>query len=176
MPPAALLDVTHATVWVPGPTTLLDDISWSVAAGEHWALLGPNGAGKSTLLRLAAGLRHPSSGQVEVLGRRLGRVDVRRLWALIGFVNPVHPTPPDLPLRDVVLTGATGTVQPLWEHYGPAERARTAVRKAISRALDAVEAGDPALADTLRLSLRTGYECCYDPAGGVPVPGRISRP
>ena len=59
---------------------------------------------------------------------------------------------------------------------GPAERARTAVRKAISRALDAVEAGDPALADTLRLSLRTGYECCYDPAGGVPVPGRISRP
>lgn len=121
-----LLEVSHATVWVPGPTTLLDDISWSVSAGEHWALLGPNGAGKSTLLRLAAGLRHPSSGRVEILGQRLGRVDVRRLWALIGFVNPMHPTPPELPLADVVLTGATGTVQPLWERYGPAERKRAA--------------------------------------------------
>jgi hypothetical protein len=48
---------------------------------------------------------------------------------------------------------------------GPAERARTAVRKAISRALDAVEAGDPALAATLRLSVSTGYECCYTPTG-----------
>ncbi|HEU5001570.1 MAG TPA: ATP-binding cassette domain-containing protein [Actinomycetota bacterium] len=124
MPSTVLLDVAHATVWVPGPTTLLADISWSVAAGEHWALLGPNGAGKSTLLRLAAGLRHPSSGTVEVLGRRLGRVDVRRLWALIGFVNPVHPTPPELSLADVVLTGATGTVQPLWAHYGPEDRSR----------------------------------------------------
>ena len=125
MPPP-VLEVAHATVWVPGPTTLLDDISWSVAAGEHWALLGPNGAGKSTLLRLGAGLRHPSSGRVEILGQRLGRVDVRRLWALIGFVNPGHPTPAELSLDDVVLTGATGTVQPLREHYGPPERARAA--------------------------------------------------
>jgi hypothetical protein len=48
---------------------------------------------------------------------------------------------------------------------GPAERARTAVRKAISRALDAVEAGDPMLAQMLRLSVSTGYECSYTPTG-----------
>jgi tetratricopeptide (TPR) repeat protein len=46
---------------------------------------------------------------------------------------------------------------------GPAERARTAVRKAISRALDAVEAGDPTLGQTLRGSVTTGYECSYTP-------------
>jgi hypothetical protein len=49
---------------------------------------------------------------------------------------------------------------------GPAERARTAVRKAIDRALSAIEAeGDPTLSTTLRLSIKTGYECSYTPSG-----------
>ena len=50
---------------------------------------------------------------------------------------------------------------------GPAERARTAVRKAIKRAIDAVQAADPALAATLRAEVSTGYRCCYTP-GGTP--------
>ena len=83
-----LLAVAGVRVWTTEQTVLLDDINWHVRPGEHWALLGPNGAGKSTLLRIAGGLRHPSAGTVDVLGRRLGRVDVRTLWPLIGFVNP----------------------------------------------------------------------------------------
>ncbi|GJM44179.1 MAG: energy-coupling factor transporter ATP-binding protein EcfA [Gemmatimonadota bacterium] len=39
------------------------DLAWS--AGEHCVVVGPNGAGKSLLLQLIAGLRSPSSGQVE---------------------------------------------------------------------------------------------------------------
>jgi hypothetical protein len=46
---------------------------------------------------------------------------------------------------------------------GPAERARTAVRKAIKRALDEIEAADPAIASTLRASIRTGHTCSYVP-------------
>jgi molybdate transport system ATP-binding protein len=34
---------------------VLRDITWSLAAGEHWAFVGPNGSGKSTLLRVIAG-------------------------------------------------------------------------------------------------------------------------
>jgi iron complex transport system ATP-binding protein len=121
----ALLAVRGVSVWTPEQTVLLDGINWSVGPGEHWALLGPNGAGKSTLLRIAGGLSHPSTGTVDILGRRLGRVDVRTLWPLIGFVNPsLRPPPPGLPVEDVVLTGATGTIQPLWERYGPDERRR----------------------------------------------------
>jgi len=124
---ADLLAVAGVRVWTPEQTVLLDDINWHVRPGEHWALLGPNGAGKSTLLRIAGGLRHPSAGTVDVLGRRLGRVDVRTLWPLIGFVNPtLRPPPPDLAVEDVVLTGATGTIQPLWDRYGPPERRRVA--------------------------------------------------
>ncbi|MCW3037482.1 MAG: transporter ATP-binding protein, partial [Actinobacteria bacterium] len=120
-----LLALSGVRVWTPEGTVLLDGIDWQVRPGEHWALLGPNGAGKSTLLRIAGGLRHPSAGTVDVLGRRLGRVDVRTLWPLIGFVNPsLRPPPLDLAVEDVVLTGATGTIQPLWESYGPPERRR----------------------------------------------------
>ena len=120
-----VLAVAGVRVWTDEQTVLLDGIDWRVRPGEHWALLGPNGAGKSTLLRIAAGLRHPSAGTVDVLGRRLGRVDVRTLWPLIGFVNPsLRPPPPELAVENVVLTGATGTIQPLWDHYGPPERRR----------------------------------------------------
>jgi ABC-type multidrug transport system ATPase subunit len=37
-------------------------------AGRFYAILGDNGAGKTTLLRTLAGLNHPSSGQVSILG------------------------------------------------------------------------------------------------------------
>ncbi|GAC1365709.1 MAG: ATP-binding cassette domain-containing protein [Actinomycetota bacterium] len=111
-------------VWTPERVVLLDDISWTVSEGEHWALLGPNGAGKSTLLRIAAGVRHPSSGSVDVLGRRLGRVDIRTLWPLIGFVDATHRTPSEVSVQHAVLTGASGTIWPLMERYGPAEYRR----------------------------------------------------
>src|SRR5690349_2784708 len=70
---------------------LLDQITLSVRAGELWAVLGPNGAGKSTLLRLLATYAHPTRGQVDVLGQRLGRVDVFTLRPHIGLVSTHHP-------------------------------------------------------------------------------------
>ncbi|MFD0473889.1 ATP-binding cassette domain-containing protein [Nonomuraea thailandensis] len=69
---------------------LLRDISLTVDPGEHWALLGANGAGKSTLLGLLGAVTHPSRGVVEVLGRTMGRVDVRELRSYLGHVNPRH--------------------------------------------------------------------------------------
>ncbi|MCD7444870.1 ATP-binding cassette domain-containing protein [Streptomyces lincolnensis] len=92
---------------------LLQEVSLTVRAGEHWALLGPNGAGKSTLLSLLGALVHPTRGTVEVLGRRLGRVDLRELRAYVGHVDPRHPLTAPLRVRDVVLTGLTNSVAPL---------------------------------------------------------------
>ncbi|MFI6349963.1 ABC transporter ATP-binding protein [Streptomyces sp. NPDC050560] len=95
---------------------ILDDVSLTVRPGEHWALLGPNGAGKTTLLSMLGALTHPTSGLVEVLGRRLGRVDLRELRAYVGHVNPRHPLRSPLRVRDVVLTGLTNSVErpPRW--------------------------------------------------------------
>jgi iron complex transport system ATP-binding protein len=101
---------------VRGGRYLLRGVDLTVRAGEHWALLGPNGAGKSTLLGLLGAVTHPSAGTVRVLGHQLGRVDVRVLRADIGHVNPRHPLRSPLTVREVVLTGATSTIElvPRW--------------------------------------------------------------
>jgi iron complex transport system ATP-binding protein len=95
---------------------LLRSISLTVRPGEHWALLGPNGAGKSTLLDLLGAVKHPTRGLVEVLGHRLGRVDMRELRSFLGHVNPRHSLESALRVREIVLTGATNTIElvPRW--------------------------------------------------------------
>jgi iron complex transport system ATP-binding protein len=125
------LRLSGVEVWAVGErpgerVPILAGVDWEVLAGERWALLGPNGAGKTTLLGLAGAVRHPSAGAVEVLGERLGRTDMRRLRGRIGAVDAAtaRAFPVWLTAEDVVLTGATGTIQPLWERYGGAERQR----------------------------------------------------
>src|SRR5262245_3633982 len=49
------------------------------------------------------------------------------------------------------------------------ERARTAVRKALVRAVESIAAAEPALGEHLRASLTTGARCRYDPAAGREV-------
>ncbi|MGZ8179282.1 ABC transporter ATP-binding protein [Williamsia sp. SKLECPSW1] len=94
---------------VRGGRHLLSDIGLRVHAGEHWALLGPNGAGKSTLLHILGAFGHPTRGTVDVLGARLGRVDMRELRTHIGHVDPRHRLDLPTPAHDVVLTGLTNT-------------------------------------------------------------------
>ncbi|MFE4605891.1 ABC transporter ATP-binding protein [Kitasatospora indigofera] len=104
---------------------LLRGISLTVEPGEHWALLGANGAGKSTLLALLGAVSHPTRGEVDVLGRRLGRVDIRDLRAYLGHVNPRHPLRSPLTVREVVLTGLGNSIEPdLQKSPTAAEQAR----------------------------------------------------
>lgn len=89
---------------------IIDGISLTVRAGEHWALLGPNGAGKSTLLGFCGAVTFPTTGTVRVLGEQFGRVELARLRRSIGHVNPRHPLRYSLTVREVILTGITATI------------------------------------------------------------------
>jgi iron complex transport system ATP-binding protein len=105
-PVLALTDVTFRREG----KQIIDGISLTVHAGEHWALLGPNGAGKSTLLGFCGAVTFPTSGTVRVLGEQLGRVELAPLRHSIGHVNPRHTLQHPLTIREVVLTGITGTI------------------------------------------------------------------
>ncbi|GAB3707990.1 ATP-binding cassette domain-containing protein [Spirosoma flavus] len=100
-----------------GDVVILNQIDWTVHAGERWALIGPNGAGKSVLLSLLYG-DHPQTyaNDVNVFGYRRGKSgesiwDVKRR---IGFVSPeLHLYfPQGLSARQVALTGLTDTLTP----------------------------------------------------------------
>ena len=47
-----------------GKNHVLQDLDFSIRAGEFLSLLGPSGCGKTTILRLIAGLEHLDSGQI----------------------------------------------------------------------------------------------------------------
>ncbi len=49
-------------------TRAVDDVSFSIAAGEIVGFLGPNGAGKTTTLKMLCGLLYPTAGHATVLG------------------------------------------------------------------------------------------------------------
>jgi NitT/TauT family transport system ATP-binding protein len=51
-----------------GALKVLDDVSFTVSAGEVVAIVGPSGCGKSTLLSILGGLLQPSSGAAELRG------------------------------------------------------------------------------------------------------------
>ncbi|HTK28351.1 MAG TPA: ABC transporter ATP-binding protein [Vicinamibacterales bacterium] len=54
-----------------GSFTAVDDLSFSVGAGEIVGLIGPNGAGKTTTLRSLAGILRPTSGRLQIDGHDL---------------------------------------------------------------------------------------------------------
>jgi sodium transport system ATP-binding protein len=70
----AMIDVQELTKLFPlsggGDLRAVDQVSFSVAAGEVYGLLGPNGAGKTTTLRMLLGLLRPTSGFAAIGGFR----------------------------------------------------------------------------------------------------------
>jgi len=68
----------------------LRGVSLDVRRGELTAVMGPSGSGKSTLMHILAGLDRPTTGEVEIAGTKLTRLNDSELTKLrrkhIGFV------------------------------------------------------------------------------------------
>jgi iron complex transport system ATP-binding protein len=107
---------------------LIDEVTWEVGPGERWALLGPNGSGKTTLLKVVGSALWPTSGVVEILGERLGKVDMRALRRRIAVVSASvsRTLRPELPALDVVMTGRYAALETWWNEYTDEDRAEAA--------------------------------------------------
>lgn len=105
---------------------LLDRVDWTVQGDQRWIVLGPNGSGKTTLCRIASMYLHPTTGDVEVLGGRLGKMDVRATRARLGVTSPVlaEMLRPTLAVADVVATGKHAALAPWWHQYTEADDQR----------------------------------------------------
>jgi ABC-type multidrug transport system ATPase subunit len=54
-----------------GAIKAVNDLSFEVQAGQVFGFLGQNGSGKSTTIRMLLSLIHPTSGQIEIFGKRI---------------------------------------------------------------------------------------------------------
>ena len=102
--------------------TVLSEIDLIVPQGERLAIVGPSGSGKTTLLGLCAGLDTPSSGQTQLLGTNLTKLDEDGRAALrgqhVGFVFQNFQLIPSL-------TALENVMAPIELRGEPDARART---------------------------------------------------
>jgi ABC-type glutathione transport system ATPase component len=96
MSPAALVEASRLTkVYLSRTTerTAVDDVSFTIGAGESLALVGESGSGKSTIARLVVGLERPTSGTVSFTGGGGGRLAAARLAQMV-FQDPYSSLDP----------------------------------------------------------------------------------
>ena len=105
---------------------MLEGVDWCVGPEDRWVILGPNGSGKTTLLQVAAARLWPTAGTVEVLGARLGSVDVRTLRPRVALVSGAvtRQLRADLPARDAVASGRHGALETWWHRYSSEDWAK----------------------------------------------------
>ena len=115
---SAILELSDISVRR-GDRIILGPINWQVLESERWVVLGPNGAGKTTLLQICSSLIHPTAGEINILGEKLGKVDVFELRTRIGLTSSalVEQLPPDELVMDVVLTAAYAMLGRWQEKY-----------------------------------------------------------
>ncbi len=106
------INIENSTVCL-SQKEILHNINWKVKKGERYFILGANGAGKTTLVKMILGYIWPlQGGKIEILGQKLGKVDLNELRKKIAWVSPFiqkHLKHNDIGV-DTVLSGYEGSL------------------------------------------------------------------
>ncbi len=119
--------------------TALDDVDFSIDAGELRFLIGPNGAGKTTLIDAVTGLNRPSTGQIRFLQQDITKVaDHRRVAMGIGRSFQAPTIFDGLTVAENVDLAATHRMA-MTNRFGAR---RSATARSVAEVLDRVGLGD----------------------------------
>ncbi len=88
-----------------GETLAVDDVTFSVEAGEFLGLIGPNGSGKTTLLHLMLGLHEPDGGGVSLFGEPAHEFDEGERIGYVGQRAADRGDAMPVTVRETVLMG-----------------------------------------------------------------------
>ena len=103
---SALFEARHLSKRY-GSTTVVDDVSFSIAPGECLGVIGPNGAGKTTTIRICLGLTNPDVGSVgyHFPGHRSLAMpqDALAIKAQLGVVSQADTLDPDFSCAENLL-------------------------------------------------------------------------
>lgn len=116
-----------------GDLTAVNGISLEVYPGEIFGIIGPNGAGKTTFMECLEGLRHPTSGTIDVLGEDPSRPSTR--WReRIGVQLQIAALPPKITVNEAMALFASMYSDPadptqLLNELGIAAKGRSYVGK-----------------------------------------------
>lgn len=103
--PAAPLEVIKLSAGY-GPTRVIEDISFSVPAGERLAVLGRNGMGKTSLFATIAGQTRRYSGEIRLGGRDLSsQPSAARALSGLGYVPQTRDVFPSLTVEENLFVG-----------------------------------------------------------------------
>jgi lipooligosaccharide transport system ATP-binding protein len=94
-PAAAVVEARHLCKRY-GARTVVDDVTFTVDAGECLGLLGPNGAGKTTTIKMVTCFTAPSDGELRVFGHPTTTAYHAAIKARLGIVQQEESLDPDL--------------------------------------------------------------------------------
>jgi PrtD family type I secretion system ABC transporter len=85
--PTGRLQAQSATLYLGrGRPPVLNEVSFTIEAGETLGIIGPSGAGKSTLTRLIVGIQPPSAGAIRLDGADVAAWDSSQLGQHVGYL------------------------------------------------------------------------------------------
>lgn len=114
-----MLEVSHLSKTYAAGDKALDDVSFTIPAGQVVGLIGPSGAGKSTLIRCINRLVEPTEGTISLSGTNITGMSTSELRSVrrrIGMIFQEYALVERLSVMENVLSGRLGYVS-FWRSF-----------------------------------------------------------